>query len=71
MWACVYRAHNPPDFVVSLSKLAMVVITKHVHLARVEEDGCGERQGSREVLRKWHRLKKGSKMSEKEKEQKK
>ena len=43
VWVCVYRAHNAPDFVVSLSKLAMVVIAKHVHLARVEEDGCGER----------------------------
>ena len=43
VWVCVYRAHNAPDFVVSLSKLAMVVIAKHVHLTRVEEDGCGER----------------------------
>ena len=46
---CVCVCDNAPDFVVSLSELAMVVVAKHVHLTRVEEDGYGERGGSREV----------------------
>ena len=49
MCVCVCVCDNAPDFVVSLSELAMVVVAKHVHLTRVEEDGYGERGGSREV----------------------